>query len=263
MLDHVTPVILTFNEEANIKRTLSSLSWAKQIVVVDSGSTDSTLRILAGDPRITVFSRKFDSHGAQWMFAITQTNVCTDWVLRLDADYVLTGELRNEVAQLDPSAPISAYSIAFDYAIYGRRLRASLYPAKPVLFRKGRASCFDRGHTEVWNIDGPVAELKGRILHDDRKRVTHWITAQVRYVTREFSDSESAGTSSIARALRRRPPLMPLLSFLYCLFFKGLVLDGRAGLFYSLQRLLVETALALIVLEDRLESQGDSAPKSK
>jgi glycosyltransferase involved in cell wall biosynthesis len=257
MLDHITPVILTFNEEANIKRTLSSLSWAKQIVVVDSGSTDSTLRILAGDPRIIVFSRKFDSHGAQWMFAITQTNVCTDWILRLDADYVLTDELRNEVAQLDPSAPVSAYSIAFDYAIYGRRLRASLYPAKPVLFRKGRASCLDRGHTEVWNTDGPVAELKGHILHDDRKRVTDWITAQVRYVTREFFDLERAPTSSIKRWLRLRPPLMPLLSFMYCLFFKGLILDGRAGLFYSLQRLLNETALALIVLEDRLQSQSD------
>jgi glycosyltransferase involved in cell wall biosynthesis len=259
MPDHVTPVILTFNEEANIKRTLSSLSWAKQIVVVDSGSTDCTLRILGGDPRITVFSRKFDSHGAQWMFAITQTNLCTDWVLRLDADYVLTGELQNEIAQLDPSAPVSAYSIAFDYAIYGRRLRASLYPAKPILFRKGCATCLDRGHTEVWNIDGPVAELKGHILHDDRKRVTDWITAQVRYVTREFSDLERARTPSSKGWLRLRPPLMPLLTFIYCLFFKGFILDGRAGLFYSLQRLLNETALALIVLEDRLQSRDDSA----
>jgi glycosyltransferase involved in cell wall biosynthesis len=263
MLDHVTPVILTFNEEANIKRTLSSLSWAKQIVVVDSGSTDSTLRILAGDPRITVLSRKFDSHGAQWMFAITQTNVCTDWILRLDADYVLTDALRNEVAQLDPSAPVGAYSIAFDYAIYGRRLRASLYPAKPVLFRKGCGSCFDRGHTEVWNIDGPVAELKGRILHDDRKRVANWIIAQAWYVTREFSDLERARTSSIKRWLRLRPPLMPLLSFMYCLFLKGLILDGRAGLFYSLQRLLNETALALIVLEDRLQSPSDPAQNQR
>jgi glycosyltransferase involved in cell wall biosynthesis len=263
MLDHITPVILTFNEEANIERTLSSLSWARQIVVVDSGSNDSTLRILAGDPRITVFSRKFDSHGAQWMFAITQTNVCTDWILRLDADYVLTGELRNEVAQLDPSTPVSAYSIAFDYAIYGRRLRSSLYPAKPVLFRKGRASCWDRGHTEVWNIDGPVAELKGRILHDDRKQVTNWIAAQARYVPREFSEIKGARTSSIKRVLRLRPPLMPLLSFMYCLFFKGLILNGRAGLFYSLQRLLNETALALIVLEDRLQSPSDSAQHQK
>ena len=53
---------------------------------------------------------------------------------------------------------------------------------------------------------------------------------------------------------------MPLLSFLYCLFFKGLILDGRAGLFYSLQRLLVETAVALIVLENDLKPKGDLSP---
>jgi glycosyltransferase involved in cell wall biosynthesis len=264
MLDHITPVILTFNEEPNIKRTLSALSWAKQIIVVDSGSTDSTLPILAEDPRITVFSRKFDSHGAQWKFAITETNVCTDWVLRLDADYLLTRELRDELAQLDPNAPVSAYSIAFDYAIYGQRLRGSLYPAKPVLFRRAHASCIDRGHTEVWTIEGRIAELKGRILHDDHKRVTNWITAQSRYVTREFSDLERDKAPSLTRALRLRPPIMPFFSFLYCLFFKGLIFDGRAGLFYSLQRLLVETALALMVLEDRLQSQTDStAPDPK
>jgi glycosyltransferase involved in cell wall biosynthesis len=258
MLNHITPVILTFNEEPNIKRTLSTLSWAKRIIVVDSGSTDSTLAILAEDPRITVFSRKFDTHGEQWKFAITQTKICTDWILRLDADYFLTRELRDELAQLDPNAPVSAYSIEFEYAIYGRRLRTSLYPAKPVLFRKAHASCFDRGHTEVWSIEGRIAELKGRILHDDHKRVTNWISAQARYVAREFSDLERDKTSSVARALRRRPPLMPLLSFLYCLFFKGLILDGRAGLFYSLQRLMNETALALMVLEDRLQSRKDS-----
>jgi glycosyltransferase involved in cell wall biosynthesis len=260
MLDHITPVILTFNEEPNIRRTLTALGWAKRIIVVDSGSTDFTLAILAEDPRITVFSRKFDSHGEQWKFALTQTNICTDWVLRLDADYLVTNELRDEFAQLDPNAPVSAYSIAFDYAIYGQRLRTSLYPAKTVLFRKAQATCFDRGHTEVWRIEGQVAELKGRILHDDRKQVTDWIAAQGRYVSREFIHLETDKTPSLTRAFRLRPPLMPLLSFLHCLFFKGLILDGRVGLFYSLQRLLVETALALMVLENQLKPQNDSTP---
>ena len=104
-----------------------------------------------------------------------------------------------------------------------------------------------------------LIELTGRIIHDDRKRVTNWITAQGRYVTREFSALQRECVRSLAHALRVRPPLMPLLSFLYCLFVKGLILDGRAGLFYSLQRLLVETALALIVLEDRLQSEKETA----
>jgi glycosyltransferase involved in cell wall biosynthesis len=264
MLDHITPVILTFNEELNIKRTLSALRWAKRIVVVDSGSADSTLAILAEDSRIRVFSRKFDTHGKQWKFALTQTDIPTDWVLRLDADYIVTSALHDELAGLDPNTPVSAYSIAFDYAIWGQRLRASLYPAKPVLFRKRDASPLDEGHTEVWKIDGQVGKLKARIVHDDRKRVTDWITAQGRYVTREFSYLQSSDSRRLTHALRLRPPCMPLLSFLYCLFVKGLILDGRAGLFYSLQRLLVETALSLTVLEDRLSPEKDAArPPSK
>ena len=260
MLDHITPVILTFNEAPNIDRTLSALRWAKRIVVVDSGSTDSTLAILAADPRVSVFSRTFDTHGQQWHFAMNETDIRTDWVLRLDADYLVTPELRNEISQLDPAAPVSAYKIAFDYAVCGQRLRASLYPANTVLFRAARAHPIDRGHTEVWTVEGPVAELKGRILHDDRKPVRDWIIAQGRYVTREYSHLHAGEQLSLTGTMRLRPPLMPLLSFLYCLFFKGLVLDGRAGLFYSLQRLLVETALALIVLENDLTPRSDPSP---
>lgn len=263
MLDHVTPVILTFNEAPNIKRTLTSLDWAKRIVVVDSGSTDSTLAILAEDPRINVFSRKFDTHGQQWTYALNKTDITTDWVLRLDADYRVTRELREEIAQLNPDTPFNAYRIGFDYLIYGRRLRASLYPSKAVLFRRAQATAIDRGHTEVWIVKGKVGELRGRIWHDDRKSVADWIISQGRYATREFSLLAGNETRSLSLKLRNRPPLMPLLSFLYCLFLKGLIFNGRAGLFYSLQRLLVETALALMVLEDRLKSRNDSSPTAE
>src|SRR5262249_233751 len=149
-----------------------------RIVVVDSGSTDSTIAILAGHPRVQVFSRKFDTHGQQWDFAVNKTNISTEWILRLDADYLVTPELREELGRLDPNTPVNAYRIGFDYAIFGQRLRGSLYPPNTVLFRKSHVSVFDRGHTEAWAIDGEVAALKGRILHDDRKPTASWITAQ-------------------------------------------------------------------------------------
>lgn len=257
MLNQITPVILTLNEQPNIKRTIDGLRWAERIVVVDSGSTDGTLDLLAEEPRVSVFSRNFDTHGHQWDFAIHHTQVRTDWVLRLDADYIVTPALVAELAKLDPNAPFSGYRIAFDYAIYGQRLRSTLYPPNTVLFRKSCATTFDRGHTEAWVIEGPVADLKGRILHDDRKPMVRWIPAQARYMARELPHIKQEATG-LKHALRLTPPLMPLLSFLYCLFFKGLILDGRPGVFYSLQRLLAETALALMVLEGQLKPPSDS-----
>ena len=169
MLDHITPVLLTYNEEQNIGRTLSRLTWAKDIVVVDSGSTDGTLAVLAKFPIVRVFNRRFDTHANQWRYAAEETQISTDWILRLDADYQVSDALIAELALLDPNAPVSAYRIPFDYAILSRKLLSSLYPANTVLLRKGHFSVRDKGHTEAWDVNGPVATLSARIIHDDWK----------------------------------------------------------------------------------------------
>lgn len=253
MLDSITPVILTMNEEPNVRRLLEGVAWAKQVVVVDSGSTDATLSILAEYPRVRVFHRAFDSHGGQWRYAVEETGIDSDWVLRLDADYLVTAELRDELAALAPPADVDAYRIRFGYAMYGHGLLASLYPANTVLFRRGRGHAYDKGHTEGWRIDGKVDELKGRIVHDDRKPMTGWVGSQVRYMTRELPHMEQSG--GLKAWLRKHPPLMPVAMFLYTLFGKGLIFNGRAGMFYALQRLLAETVLALLVLEKRLKDE--------
>src|SRR5690242_10843498 len=107
MFGRITPVILTFNEAPNITRALSALYWANRIIVVDSGSTDGTLAILKADPRIKVVHRTFDTHAAQWEFAINQTDIDTEWVFRLDADYVISKELCDELGRLNPDAQVS------------------------------------------------------------------------------------------------------------------------------------------------------------
>src|SRR5688500_155566 len=100
-LDGVTPLIITYNEIDNIERTLAPLSWARRIVVVDSGSTDGTLEALAKDPRITVHNRPFDSFADQCNFGLTKVE--SDWVLSLDADYELSEPLAAELRSLVPS----------------------------------------------------------------------------------------------------------------------------------------------------------------
>ena len=94
MLSDITPVLLTFNEAPNIGRTLACLTWAKDIIVVDSGSTDDTASIVAAFPQVRVFHRSFDTHGNQWRYATQETGINTNWILRLDADYEVTERSR-------------------------------------------------------------------------------------------------------------------------------------------------------------------------
>jgi len=255
MLDCVTPVLLTYNEVQNIARTLSRLSWAKDIVVVDSGSTDGTLAALASFRNVRVFNRSFDSHGNQWRYAVGETQIATDWIMRLDADYQVSDTLIAEIAALDPNARVSAYRVPFEYAVFSRKLRFSFYPANTILLRKGQFSVRDKGHTEAWDVNGPIAALSGMIVHDDWKQTGQWLTAQARYMQREL-DYLRAHESGFARWLRLRPPLMPIAVFLYCLFGKGLLFNGRAGLFYALQRMIAEATLSLMVLEQQLRSEA-------
>ena len=155
MFHAITPVLLTFNEMPNIGRTLSHLDWADEIVVVDSGSNDGTLDVLRQNPKVRVYERKFDTHAGQWRYAITETSISTPWILRLDADYQISPELIREISLLDPAVRISAYRISFGYAIYGRVLRASLYPPTPSSFARitlelSMAATQKSGRLMVW-----------------------------------------------------------------------------------------------------------------
>ena len=161
------------------------------------------------------------------------TQIASDWILRLDADYQVSDALVSELAQLDPNAPISAYRVRFDYAIFSHKLVSSLYPAKPILLRKDKYRVRDRGHSEVWDVKGSIATLSAPILHDDWKPTGQWLIGQMRYMEREL-ERPRVGKAGLADWLRLRPPLMPIVVFIYCLFGKGLIINGRAGLFYAL-----------------------------
>jgi glycosyltransferase involved in cell wall biosynthesis len=250
VLADITPVILTYNESANIGRSLERLSWAREVIVVDSGSTDDTLAIAAGFPNVRSVHRPFDSHARQWQFATSETGVTTDWILRLDADYLLPPALRDEIAALSPDAGTAAYQIAFTYCMDGKPLRASLYPALPVLFRRGRESFVQDGHTEKLRIDGPVVPLRSRLLHDDRKSLERWLQSQSRYQIAEAEKLAVRPWSELSWAdrLRCTRVLGPFAVAVHCLFVKGLIFDGTAGLFYTAQRITADMILSMHLL---------------
>ena len=109
-MNDITGLILTFNEAPNIARTLGQLSWLRDIVVVDSMSTDGTAEIAAAFPNVRIVKRTFTTHAEQWNFGLEQTGIATEWVLALDADYVLTDGLSREIQALQPDAAVSGFA---------------------------------------------------------------------------------------------------------------------------------------------------------
>ena len=250
--DAITPLLITFNEIENIDRTLAKLDWAKHVVVIDSGSTDGTLDVLARDPRIEVVCRPFDSFAEQCNFGLT--HIRTDWVLSLDADYELSDALVSELEGLHPTPEDAGYKAAFVYRIYGHPLRGTLYPPRAVLYRVKGARYENEGHGHRIRLQGRVSALKGAIYHDDRKPLSRWLGSQLKYAAREAVHLLETPRERLGRVDRLR--LMgwpaPILVLGYVLFAKGAVLDGKAGWFYAFQRLLAEVLLALELLDRRL-----------
>jgi glycosyltransferase involved in cell wall biosynthesis len=247
MIERITPVILTHNESPNISRTLAKLTWARDVVIVDSYSTDDTLAQARSFPAVRTFERKFDNHCSQWTFAANETGIQTAWVLALDADYMLTDSLIEELRGLDPDEDIRGYTASFIYCVFGKRLRGSLYPPVTVLYRRDSARYVQDGHTQRIQVRGQVAELQAPILHDDRKSVFSWIQSQNRYMLLEANVIRNACWKDLKWSDRIRKLRLPapFVVLLYCLIAKGGLFQGRAGWFYAFQRMTAELILSL------------------
>lgn len=257
MLHSITPLILTYNEAPNLRRTLERLTWAKEIVIVDSFSTDETLAIAREFQQVRVVQRRFDAHTDQWNFGVDQ--IRTRWVLALDADYVLPPEFEAELNSFHPDDSASAGYARFRFCVFGRPLRGTLYPPRAVLFRRGRCRYVKDGHTQRLQINGQSFFLKSFVDHDDRKPLTHWLWAQDRYAILEAAKLEAARPGELGwpDRIRKKIVLAPALVFFYTLFGQRLILDGWPGWFYVWQRTLAEMVLALRLTEMKLKKNAD------
>jgi glycosyltransferase involved in cell wall biosynthesis len=253
MLAAITPVILTYNEAANIGRTLQRLTWANRIVVVDSFSTDETLEILARYPQVEVYQRQFDTHATQWNYGLSLVE--TPWVLSLDADYCLSDDLVDELTNLNPAGEADCFMVPFQYCVFGKPLRGNILPPRAALFRRDRATYIDDGHTQLLKCWGTIAVLKHPILHDDRKSLNRWLWAQDRYALLEVQKQLNTPTENLGWSdrIRRIPGLSSPIILVYCLILKRGILDGWAGWYYAFQRIVAELILSIRLIEARAQ----------
>jgi len=252
LIGAVTPLLITFNEAANIARAVDKLAWARRIVVVDSGSTDGTLDILERYHQVVLFKRAFDSFADQCNFGLSQVE--SEWVLSLDADYEMSDRLLEELSNLHETEGVAGYRASFIYRIHGRPLRGSLYPPRIVLYRVKNARYTNEGHGHRVIISGDVRALSGALYHDDRKPLSRWLASQQSYARLEadYLLKADAGVLSVSDRLRRMAWPAPIVVFFYVLAVKGCLLDGWPGWFYTLQRVMAECMIALQLIDRRI-----------
>ena len=245
----IQALILTKDEEPNIGRVLGHLDWLESVVVLDSFSTDATEEIVRSFPNTSFHQREFDTHANQWNQGLSLLN--SEWVLSLDADYVLTPDFVQEIIDKISVGDRSAYLASFKFLVFGEPLLRDNTTPRPVLFKRASCQYFDDGHTQRLAIDGPTAHLSAKIMHDDRKSLSRWIDNQSKYSIRECEKLTISTDErpSITSRLRKTKVLAPLFVFFYCLVIQGGIFGGWRGWHYTLQRTIVEMLLALRLIE--------------
>ena len=237
----VSVAIITCNEEQNLPRTLASVQFADQIIVVDSGSADRTVEI-AQSFNATVIYQQWLGFAAQKNLAISH---CTgDWILSLDADEELSPELQEQITTLIPSnPPADAYFLRRRNLFLGKWIRfGGFYPdPKLRLFRRNTAGFTQTPHFEdrlvheTIAFDGESATLDFDLIHHAYPTLESYIEHMDRYSTLGAkhllrSNRDSHTTSAfVANVL-----LIPYLTFLWNYVFRLGFLDGREGLLLHL-----------------------------
>lgn len=250
----VTVIILTRNEEINLPDCLKSLEgFAERVVVVDSGSTDST-REIALNWGAEVLEHPFENYARQFNWGLDNADIRTGWTLRLDADERLTPALCAELeALMREHASDDVNGVVMSAWLYfmGRRLTHVVnMKRKLMLFKTGIGRIEDRHMDEHTVLSrGSYVTAKEKFLHYDFKDMTHYINKLNWYAGREVRDYfayvEGRGKKGALdgmnqfvrggkfRVYYRLPMFFRCwLNFVYSYILKGGFLDGKEGFLY-------------------------------
>ncbi len=281
----VAIIILTHNEEANVAHAIRSVTgWARQIIVLDSFSTDRTTEI-ARALGAEVYQHAFTNYSAQRQYALEAVLVVAPWVFFLDADEWIPPALRDEIlATVARNPEENGFYVRYRLMWNGTWIRRGYYGAWILrLLRHGYARCDSRTVGEHIMVDGKAGYLRNDFIHEDRKGLSAWISKHNAYSSGEAMEmlrrgSESQGylraTPFGAEPQRKRwlrdqvwsrlPTMVrPFLYFIYRYVFRGGFLDGRqAFAFHFMQALWHQLLIDLKYVELRRAGTAVDFPSS-
>lgn len=247
----LTVIILTFNEELHIGRCIDNVAlFSKEIVVIDCYSKDRTKDICLGKGVRFVQHQWPGNQATQFNWALENVSICTEWVLRIDADEYLSDDLIAELKLKLPSEPNDITGIQFKRKVFFQNRLMEHGPTVELLrlFRK------KAGRSELRLMDEHIVLLEGSCkLYDNlfydynMKDIDEWIQKHLDYAKRnavEFlnmkygliksDNSYLEGQAAFKRKLKKLYfdfPLFirPILYFIYRYIVKKSFLDGKEG----------------------------------
>lgn len=275
----LTIVILTYNEEVNLPHAMENVKgFAKEIVVLDSHSTDRTVEI-AKSYGARVYNRVFDDFSRQRKYALQDISYNTRWVFVLDADEYLTEPLKDEVRSILAETDKDAFFIKRRFYWKGKWIKRGYYPIWLLrLGRTGMITCDDRPINEhLICKSGDVGKLKEDFVDYNRKSISEWVVKHNDYSEREalqllmyeddnkkynlWSNQYERKRWIRVKVWNRLPPfLRPILYFCYRYFLKFGFLDGKeAFVYHFLHAFMYRVLIDVKYLELKWKS-GDIDP---
>ena len=272
----ISIVILTYNEERNIDRCIRSVSWSDDVVVIDSYSTDSTVRI-ATELGAKVVQNKFINFAQQRNFALGHVDLKHDWVLHIDADEVVPDEMLVELKGIVAHPLFNAYHVSSRMMFMGEWIRySSLFPWYQMRFARRSFSTFKQvGHGQHSVLAAAeIGCIRSSLIHYSFSKGLHdWFEKHNRYSSVEAlqfisegnSKSDFRGVFSITDGVRRKwalkklfrnLPFRPLIRFLYMYFYRLGFLDGWRGFNYCVMLTFYEFMISIKIREDEIRRRG-------
>lgn len=280
----ITAVILAYNEEKNIRTCLDSIQGWCDIFLVDSFSTDATVQV-ALEYGAQVMVNKYENHASQWNWALANLPLSTDWILALDADFIVSPALRKEIDRFlsEDEKKYNGFYVKHEYVFWGSRIRfggIKKYWLRGI--RQGYASADSSDLVDFrFNVNGHTKQLRAKVIEDNDKDsdLTFWLQKQDIFSVRlaveeelrrrnllqwEGKNSLFGNTDEKFKKLRDiwlRMPLFirPWFYFIYRYFFSLGFLDGKGGFIYHFQQgLWLRMVIDMKILEIRRNHLSDS-----
>lgn len=244
---NVSVIILTQNEEDNIRYTLESVTkYFDQIIVVDSFSIDSTVDIIKCFDKVELYQNKFVSWADQRNWIIGNANIENEYIFFVDADELVTTEFCHELTEvLRHSSPDQVY-VSFDYIFMGKKIKYAYgHPKIRRIFKTNKATFIPSGAREYVVDNGEIGTIKSKLMHYDRKPLLQYFTKQLNNALRESKSIENIEVpKNIAIKLKIKVYVRKYvwnnlnglikfpLYFCYRYFWKKGFLDGFPGFVY-------------------------------